>query len=82
MCRVEAAEEVGELREAYGRVIEDARLKQIVDARGRAPLQHIDIDTGVEEQLRTGRDRRLDEREIRSAAPPHRIGGALRLDPP
>jgi len=48
MGRVETTEQVRQFGQADSRVIDDPGLKQVVETLRRAPLQHVDIDAGVE----------------------------------
>ena len=48
MGGIEAAEQVRQLGQADGRVIHDPGLEQVIHRFRRAPLQHVDVDAGVE----------------------------------
>ena len=50
---METTKRVDHLREAYRRVIAMPRVKEIAEKFGRGPLQHIDVNAGVEQQRRT-----------------------------
>lgn len=57
MRRIEAAKQVRHLCQANSGVIQNPRFEQLVDARGSAALQHVDVDTGIENELRASRNR-------------------------
>ena len=51
--RIKAAEEMGDFRQTDRRMVDDPCVEKLVDDVRCAVLKHIDIDAGVEQQLRT-----------------------------
>jgi hypothetical protein len=83
MRGVERTQQVGQLRQRDGRMIDDARLEEPVD-RGRRPaLEHIDIDACVQQQFSPCQGRLVgDERKIGIGATRQRRPAPLGLYAP